>query len=132
MESVQRLNVSYQGAQFLQEDVLSDEEAISVLDVYMSVYILGFMHADLSTMTGAMAKELHANILEMYPTWPETQQFLREVHASVAPKNFMPTSSRCIQHGQRPNSSCERYMQVLLQRTSCQHPRDVSNMARDP
>jgi hypothetical protein len=86
MESVQRLNVSYQGAQFLQEDVLSDEEAIKVLDVYMSVYILGFIHADLKTMTGDMAKNLHANILEMYPTWPETQQFLREVHASVAPK----------------------------------------------
>jgi hypothetical protein len=86
MESVQRLNVSYQGAQFLQEDVLSDEEAIKVLDVYMSVYILGFVHADLKTMTGDMAKNLHANILEMYPTWPETQQFLREVHASVAPK----------------------------------------------
>merc|ERR1719293_306913 len=86
MESVQRLNVSYQGAQFLQEDVLSDEEAIKVLDVYMSVYILGFMHADLKTMTGDMAKTLHANILEMYPTWPETQQFLREVHTSVAPK----------------------------------------------
>merc|ERR1719277_2673627 len=52
LESLQRLNVSYQGAQFSQEDVLSDEEAVNVLDVYMSVYILGFMHADLNTMTG--------------------------------------------------------------------------------
>merc|ERR1719199_1888151 len=37
-------------------------------------------------MTAAMAQELHKNILEMYPTWPETQQFLREVYRSVAPK----------------------------------------------
>jgi hypothetical protein len=86
LEALQRLNVSYQGTNFSQEDVLSEEEAVLILDVYMSVYILGFMHSDLNTMTGPMAHELHANILEMYPSWPETQQFLREVHQSVAPK----------------------------------------------
>jgi len=86
VEALQRLNTSYQGSGFSLEDVLSNDEAIQVLDVYMSVYILGFMHDDLNTLTGAMAKEMHANINEMYPTWPETQQFLREVHSSVAPK----------------------------------------------
>jgi hypothetical protein len=85
-EALQRLNVSYQGAQFSQDDVLSDEEAVKVLDMYMAIYILGFMHADLSTLSGPMAQELHANILTMYPTWPETQQFLQEVYQSVAPK----------------------------------------------
>merc|ERR1719198_1927510 len=69
-----------------QEDVLSEEEAIAALDMYMSVYILGFLHSDLKTMTAQTAQELHANILELYPTWPETQQFLREVYRSVAPK----------------------------------------------
>jgi len=86
LEALQRLNVSYQGTGFSLEDVLSNDEAIQVLDTYMSVYILGFMHDDLGTLTGGMAKEMHANILEVYPTWPETQQFLREVHTSVAPK----------------------------------------------
>jgi len=86
VEALQRLNTSYQGSGFSLEDVLSNDEAIQVLDMYMSVYILGFMHEDLNTLTGAMAKEMHANINEMYPTWPETQQFLREVHSSVAPK----------------------------------------------
>jgi len=86
VEALQRLNTSYQGSGFSLEDVLSNDEAIQVLDMYMSVYILGFMHDDLNTLTGAMAKEMHANIKEMYPTWPETQQFLREVHSSVAPK----------------------------------------------
>mmetsp|Transcript_74929 Transcript_74929/g.117230 ORF Transcript_74929/g.117230 Transcript_74929/m.117230 type:complete len:572 (-) Transcript_74929:58-1773(-) len=86
LEALQRLNVSYQGTGFSLEDVLSNDEAIQVLDVYMSVYILGFLHDDLGTLTGGMAKEMHANILEVYPTWPETQQFLREVHTSVAPK----------------------------------------------
>jgi hypothetical protein len=54
--------------------------------MYMSIYILGFLHSDLTTMTGEKAQALHDNILELYPTWPETQEFLHEVHRSVAPK----------------------------------------------
>merc|ERR1719502_2093493 len=37
-------------------------------------------------MTGQTAQLLHENILTLYPTWPETAQFLREVYKSVAPK----------------------------------------------
>merc|ERR1719269_445440 len=37
-------------------------------------------------MTSDTAQELHSNILELYPSWPDTQQFLREVYKSVAPK----------------------------------------------
>merc|ERR1719199_2326955 len=85
-EALQRLKVAYTAKGLSQEDVLSDEEAIGVLDMYMSLYILGFLHSNLSTMTAEKARELHANILELYPTWPETQQFLREVYRSVAPK----------------------------------------------
>merc|ERR1719198_655825 len=69
-----------------QEDVLSEEEAMGVVEMYMAIYILGFMHSDLKTMTANVAQELHANIMEFYPTYPETQQFLREVYQSVAPK----------------------------------------------
>merc|ERR1719181_2056625 len=85
-EALERLKVAYAAKGIAQDDVLSDEEAIGVLDMYMSLYILGFLHSDLSTMSAEKAQELHANILELYPTWPETQQFLREVHRSVAPK----------------------------------------------
>eukprot|EP00427_Karlodinium_veneficum_P013533 CAMPEP_0169072182 /NCGR_PEP_ID=MMETSP1015-20121227/6057_1 /TAXON_ID=342587 /ORGANISM="Karlodinium micrum, Strain CCMP2283" /LENGTH=572 /DNA_ID=CAMNT_0009131319 /DNA_START=93 /DNA_END=1811 /DNA_ORIENTATION=+ len=86
VEALQRLNVSYKGAGYSLEDTLSNDEAIAVLDMYMAIYILGFMHEDLGTLTGEVAKEMHAHILELYPTWPDTQQFLREVHTSVAPK----------------------------------------------
>merc|ERR1740138_974772 len=85
-EALERLKVAYLAKGLSQEDVLSDEEAIGVLDMYMSLYILGFLHSNLATMSTEKAQELHANILELYPTWPETQQFLREVHRSVAPK----------------------------------------------
>jgi len=86
VEALERLRVSYSALNVTEEDTLSEEEAINTLDMYMAVYILGFLHSDLKTMTAATAQELHANILELYPTWPETQQFLREVYRSVAPK----------------------------------------------
>merc|ERR1719498_1439927 len=76
-EALERLQVSYAATKFLQEDVLSEEEALKVLDMYMAIYILGFMHSDLKTMPAKAAQELHANVLDMYPNWPETQQFLR-------------------------------------------------------
>jgi len=86
VEALQRLNVSYLAKAYSQEDVLSDEEAVGVLEMYMSIYILGFMHSNLTTMTAAVAQELNANILELYPSWPDTQAFLHEVYKSVAPK----------------------------------------------
>lgn len=86
VEALQRLNVSYVAKSYSQEDVLSEDEAMNVLDMYMSIYILGFMHSNLTTMTANQAQKLHANILEFYPTYPETQQFMKEVYKSVAPK----------------------------------------------
>lgn len=87
-EALDRLNVSYRANKFSQEDVVSEDEAIKILDTYMSIYILGFMSKidDVSTMTPSKAHDLHSKILEWYPAWPETQQFLREVYRSVAPK----------------------------------------------
>jgi hypothetical protein len=86
VEALQRLNVSYNGARLADDCEFSEEEAMHVVEVYMSIYILGFLHTDLATMTGDIAQQLHANVLEVYPSWPETQQFVREVYQSVAPK----------------------------------------------
>merc|ERR1719183_1405094 len=86
VEGLERLKIAYLAKGLSQEDVLSEDEAVSVLDMYMSIYILGFVHADLKTMAASTAQKLHSSILELYPTWPETQQFLREVYKSVAPK----------------------------------------------
>merc|ERR1740138_641757 len=85
-EALDRLKVAYTAANFSESDVLSEEEANHVLDMYMSIYILGFLHTDLKTMSASIAQSLYSNIFEVYPTWPETQQFLREVYQSVAPK----------------------------------------------
>jgi hypothetical protein len=86
IEAMDRLTVSLSARNLTREDALSEDEALEVLDMYMAIYILGFLHSNLNTMTAATALELHDNILELYPSWPETQQFLREVYKSVAPK----------------------------------------------
>merc|ERR1719267_91342 len=78
-EALERLKVAYVAKGVSQEDVLSDEEALGVLDQYMAIYILGFLQSDLASMTSEQAQLLHENILELYPTWPETQQFMHEV-----------------------------------------------------
>ena len=41
---------------------MSEEEAINVLDMYMSIYIGGTLHSDLSTVTPQLAQKLHSNI----------------------------------------------------------------------
>jgi len=82
-EALDRLKVAYLAKNFSQDDVLSQEEALQVLDMYMSLYILGFAQGN---MSASSAQELHANIDQLYPTWSETQQFTREVYLSIAPK----------------------------------------------
>jgi len=86
VESLERLKVAYRAKNYSQEDVLSEDEAISVLDMYMSIYIAGFLQSDLTKMTPKLAQNINKNILQLYPTWPETQKFLREIHHSIAPK----------------------------------------------
>jgi len=86
VEALDRLAVAYRAKNYSQEDVLSEDEAISVLDMYMSIYIAGFLQSDLTKMTPKLAQNINKNILQLYPTWPETQKFVREIHHSVAPK----------------------------------------------
>jgi len=85
-EAVYRLQLAYKVHQFSPEDVTIISEASDILDTYMAVYILGFM---LKNKTGASpddVRELRAHVPMIYPTWPDTQKFIREVQESVAPK----------------------------------------------
>jgi len=86
-EALGRLKVSYLALNFTQDDALSGEEAIQALEMYMSSFIAGSLQKPSSFATSTqVARNVNANILEIYPTWPATQQFLREVYKSVAPK----------------------------------------------
>jgi hypothetical protein len=85
-EALERLRVAYLASNYSLEDVLSEEEALNVLDMYMSIYIFGSVHSDLSTLTPDMGLQMRSKILDVYPDFPAVQKFIREVYHSVAPK----------------------------------------------
>jgi hypothetical protein len=89
-EALKRLAVSYKADGLSQSDLLLPDEVGQVLDMYMSIYMLGYAHGNVTTMTASAARSLHAQVHEVYPTWPQTQEFLREAFTSVAPRrNFI-------------------------------------------
>lgn len=85
-ESLLRLNKAYESLSISLEDTVSDEEVDSVMDTYMSLYILGPLARNISKVSKKRVQGLRANITQLYPSFPETQQFLRDVRQSVGPK----------------------------------------------
>mmetsp|Transcript_119481 Transcript_119481/g.230500 ORF Transcript_119481/g.230500 Transcript_119481/m.230500 type:complete len:578 (-) Transcript_119481:19-1752(-) len=84
-ESLVRLSAAYKSLSFSKEDVLSKEEGDNVMDTYMSMYILGPLIRNISNVSMDWVRFLRSNVTELYPSFPETQQFLREVSETVAP-----------------------------------------------
>merc|ERR1719498_997621 len=52
----------------------------------MALFILNPLVRNLSTVSTSRVQALRANATKLYPGFPETQQFLRDVQQSVAPK----------------------------------------------
>mmetsp|Transcript_115002 Transcript_115002/g.187390 ORF Transcript_115002/g.187390 Transcript_115002/m.187390 type:complete len:577 (-) Transcript_115002:90-1820(-) len=84
-ESLLRLSHAYLSLDYSKEDVLSTGEGEEVMDTYMAMYILGPLIRNLSTVNPKWVRFLRANVSQLYPSFPETQQFVREVSESVAP-----------------------------------------------
>lgn len=85
-ESLVRLNKAYEALNISLEDTVSDDEVDNVMDTYMSLYILGPLVQNISKISAKRVQGLRANITQLYPSFPETQQFLRDVRQSVGPK----------------------------------------------
>lgn len=85
-ESLTRLDAAYRGLNLSQEDTLSEEDVDTVMDTYMALYILGPLVRNLTTVSASRVQSLRANATVLYPGFGETQQFLRDVQQSVAPK----------------------------------------------
>merc|ERR1719198_762311 len=73
-EAIKRLVQAFRVHDFLPTSVLSEADADTVLDTYMTSYILG---EDLSNMTLDQALDLKAEMPEVYMAWNETQEFVR-------------------------------------------------------
>jgi len=86
-EALLRTRLSYAAANFSQEDALSQEEALTVLEMYMSVLLTGKHYKpEMSQKEIVKAQKLYKNIEKIFPSWPVTRQWMTEVFHSVAPK----------------------------------------------
>jgi len=65
-----------------EEGALSAEAAQRMIDTYMAIYLLG---GNASSMSSAEASRALSSIQRVYPTWTETQRFVRQVFDEVAP-----------------------------------------------
>lgn len=85
-EAMTRLEAVYRSQNFSSEDAVSEEEAHDVFDSYMAIYILGFINANSSGLSPSQVRRVRKHVPDVYPQWRETQDFVREIMAAIAPK----------------------------------------------
>jgi len=83
-EAVGRLEASYQAHGWSKDETVGKEQVEDVIDTYMVLFILG---KNVSVLTPEVVLEDKANMLAVYPTWPDTQKFTREVKQEVTEAN---------------------------------------------
>merc|ERR1719198_2337792 len=79
-EAIKRLGHAFRVHNFMPTDVLSESEADTVLDTYMTSYILG---EDLSNMTLREADEIKTEMPELYMAWKDTQEFVHSTRKNI-------------------------------------------------
>jgi len=79
-EAVRRLGEALRLHKILPTSTLSETEADDVLDTYTMAYILGH---DLKNMTLAQAKDLCAQMPQLYLAWNDTREFMRGVRHNI-------------------------------------------------
>jgi len=86
-ESIERLEAAYRITGISAKDQLigehnqlTDAYVTEAADMYMMMYVLNMNHSIVSADEMQEAKE---NIMEIYPTWPDTQVFVAGVRESV-------------------------------------------------
>lgn len=120
-EANKRLVTTFQAVgQPLQGKQMNQSEAEHAIDTYMASFVLG---ANLSSISKEEMLDNERNILASYPSWPETQGFLRQVQGEVMPKtekaSFQDVSDVVAeigeQYGRWQNSECIGLHQTLLE-----------------
>lgn len=86
-EALEKLRIAYEARGFKADDVVSAEEAESVMDAYLAVYILGgYFDQSNITLTPGRISKLLKNVGQVYPNWDQTRKFMGEIKERVAPK----------------------------------------------
>jgi len=116
-EAMARLRLAYAAHDMTAEDVVSMGEAESIMDSYMVVYLLGFMLKDASKATPKEVQKLNKVVDQIYPGWNATQEFMREVSESVAPKRdglyFSDVATVIEEAGERYGSFQDKECRIL-------------------
>merc|ERR1719198_2248961 len=79
-EAIKRLGHAFKVHDYMPTSLLSESEADTVLDTYMTSYILG---EDLSVMNLTDVNEIKAEMPEVYAVWNETQEFVRSTRKNI-------------------------------------------------
>jgi len=83
-EAVGQLKVAYEASDLRMEESLTSFEVEEIIDTYMVIFLMGFNTSTTGTSTIKAHKQ---NIHKVYPSWPESQAFTRQVHREVAKAN---------------------------------------------
>lgn len=84
-EAMVTLKAAYASLKLSPEDVVGVEEAREIMDSYMSIFILGILSGDVNGITPEHVRTLRGNVSALYPSFNETQQFVRDVQERVMP-----------------------------------------------
>jgi hypothetical protein len=84
-ESMDRLAGIYWVVERSAHDPVTKEESYDLIDTYMASFILG---VNMTRKTPSQVERLLKILPEYHIGWPQTQKFLREVQATVAPSQL--------------------------------------------
>jgi len=122
-EAIERLPVAYEALNLSISNALSWTQTESVLDSYMAFYLLGCLTDNASHITPMKVRQTRHWVDELYPTWNQTQKFVREVRDRSTPKHesfeFREVSALVEeigdQYGQWQNHECRFIKEMLVQ-----------------
>eukprot|EP00929_Paragymnodinium_shiwhaense_P042961 TRINITY_DN2214_c1_g1_i1.p1 TRINITY_DN2214_c1_g1~~TRINITY_DN2214_c1_g1_i1.p1 ORF type:complete len:568 (-),score=147.23 TRINITY_DN2214_c1_g1_i1:84-1787(-) len=123
-EVMERLAAAYRVLGFVpQQEGLAEEEAMNIMDAYMLMYVLGLNH---NSVTRAEFDEQFRTAEEVYPAWPETVTFVRELRQSLLAgvdgdaertswqSNMQVLEEMGNQYGEFQNRECGSLKQTLV------------------
>lgn len=123
-EALLRLKAAYQAERLDIEQEVSAEEVRVVVDTYMSIYILGILAGNVHELTPDWVQMLRQNVTHLYPSFPDTQAFVREVQENVLPSRDFFHFSEVVnvveeigeRYGRWQNAECMTLKDALVQR----------------
>jgi len=122
-ETLERLHGSFRVLGLdAKEAAATEQEAERVIDTYMLMLVLGLNHTSVSN---SLVSRTWENIGRIYPAWPETQKWVREVRKEVVSANpesrtSFSTTTQVLEevadrYGRWQDSECIALKQDLMQ-----------------